>query len=231
MLSAARVNIVRILSCIKVASISLFNPPSPLPPYHSASSVAPPSGCSLRLSFLNQLGAFISWPLPISPALPSLCHTIASCSLFPSPCTILSALSVPPSVSTALCQSRDSFSTPLLALLPHIHLFCHPLLSFVFTSTSIFIHLSPSLSLSSPLPHPFFVPLWTSPFFFFVLSLSVCSLILLSHHSVPACLSGSIHSCTSAGSRQHERWLKNSFEVMKWHCKGSFTHDILRCSS
>lgn len=123
MLSAARVNIIRILSCIKVASISLFNPPSPLPPYHSASSVAPPSGCSLHLSFLNQLGAFISWPLPISPALPSLCHTIASCSLFPSPCTILSALSVPPSISTALCQSRDSFSTPLLALLPHIHLF------------------------------------------------------------------------------------------------------------
>lgn len=192
MLSAARVNIICILSCIKVASISLFNPPSPLPPYHSASSVAPPSGCSLHLSFLNQLGAFISWPLPISPALPSLCHTIASCSLFPSPCTILSAPSVPPSVSTALCQSRDSFSTPLLALLPHIHLFCHPLLSFVFTSTSIFIHLSPSLSLSSPLPHPFFVPLWTSPFFFCPQSLSLLSYPAVS--SLCTCLSFWLHS-------------------------------------
>lgn len=166
MLSAARVNIIRILSCIKVASISLFNPPSPLPPYHSASSVAPPSGCSLHLSFLNQLGAFISWPLPISPALPSLCHTIASCSLFPSPCTILSALSVPPSVSTALSEPWLLLYPSPCSPPPYPSLLCHPLLSFVFTSTSIFIHLSPSLSLSSPLPHPFFVPLWTSPFFF-----------------------------------------------------------------
>lgn len=166
MLSAARVNIIRILSCIKVASISLFNPPSPLPPYHSASSVAPPSGCSLHLSFLNQLGAFISWPLPISPALPSLCHTIASCSLFPSPCTILSALSVPPSVSTALSKPWLLLYPSPCSPPPYPSFLCHPLLSFVFTSTSIFIHLSPSLSLSSPLPHPFFVPLWTSPFFF-----------------------------------------------------------------
>lgn len=175
MLSAARVNIIRILSCIKVASISLFNPPSPLPPYHSASSVAPPSGCSLHLSFLNQLGAFISWPLPISPALPSLCHTIASCSLFPSPCTILSALSVPPSVSTALSEPWLLLYPSPCSPPPYPSLLCHPLLSFVFTSTSIFIHLSPSLSLSSPLPHPFFVPLWTS--FFFLSSVSQSALL------------------------------------------------------
>lgn len=190
MLSAARVNIIRILSCIKVASISLFNPPSPLPPYHSASSVAPPSGCSLHLSFLNQLGAFISWPLPISPALPS------HCLLFALPVSLHHPFSP---VSSSLHIYR-SLSEPWLLLYPspcspppYPSLLCHPLLSFVFTSTSIFIHLSQSLSLSSPLPHPFFVPLWTSPFFFFCPQ----SLSLLSYPAVSSlctCLSFWLHS-------------------------------------
>lgn len=76
---------------------------------------------------------------------------------------------------------------------PYPSLLCHPLLSFVFTPTSIFIHLSPSLSLSSPLPHPFFAPLWTFPLFLFCPQ----SLSLLSYPAVSSlrtCLSFWIHS-------------------------------------
>lgn len=203
MLSAARVNIIRILSWIKVASISLFNPPSPLPPYHSVSSVAPPSGCSLHLTFLNQLGAFISWPLPISPALPSLCHTIASCSLFPSPCTILSALSVPPSVSTALSEPWLLLYPSPCSPPPYPSLLCHPLLSFVFTPTSIFIHLSPSLSLSSPLPHPFFVPLWTFPFLSSVSQSALLSCCLITLY-LPVFLAPFIHVLVQAADNMKD---------------------------
>lgn len=222
MLSAARVNIICILSCIKVASIASSSIPFCLFCRSSLrlfpSSVFPQP--TWRIYFLTS-AHFSSPPFSLSHhcllfALPvSLHHPFSPVSsslriyrslsepwllLYPSPCS-------PPPYPSLLSSS------PLIRI--HLNIHFHSsltisVLKFTFASSI----LCPFMNFS----------------FFFVLSLSVCSLILLAHHSVPACLSGSIHSCTSAGSRQHERWLKNSFEVMKRHCKGSFTHDILRCN-
>lgn len=228
MLSAARVNIIRILSCIKVASISLFNRLF-LHTILSLLSLLPHAVPFICLSSTNLAHLFLDLcpflqpsllfvtPLPPvrSSRLPA--PSFQPCQFLP-PYLPLSVTAVTPSLPLSLLSSPISISSlsssPLIRIHPNIHFHSSltiSVLKFTFASSI----LCPFMNFS----------------FFFVLSLLVCSLILLAHHSVPACLSGSIHSCTSAGSRQHERWLKNSFEAMKWHYKGSFTHDILRCSS
>lgn len=193
MLSAARVNIIRILSWIKVASISLFNRLF-LHTILSLLSLLPQAVPFICLSSTNLAHLFLDLcpflqpsllfvtPLPPvrSSSLPA--PSFQPCQFLP-PYLPLSVTAVTPSLPLSLLSSPISISSlsssPLIRIHPNIHFHSSltiSVLKFTFASSI----LCPFMNFS------FFF------FFFFVLSLLVCSYPAGS--SLCTCLSFWLHS-------------------------------------